>query len=60
MSATALPVLLRRSGRIGRLLLHLVWGVLLAGLAFPFLGPARRDRIILAWSRRLLAILGVR
>lgn len=60
VSAPALPILLRRSGRIGRLLLHLVWGVLLAGLAFPFLGPARRDRIILAWSRRLLAVLGVR
>lgn len=53
------PVLLRRSGRIGRLLLHVVRGVLLAALVFPFVGPNRRDRIILAWSRRLLALLGV-
>lgn len=60
VSATPFPVLVRRSRRIGRLLLHLVSGVLLAGIAFPFADPDRRDRIIMAWSRRLLAILGIR
>lgn len=55
-----LPVFLRRPLRIGRLLLHLLWGSALAALAFPLLGPARRDRLICAWARRLLAILGVR
>ena len=32
----------------------------LAGIAFPLLGPARRDRLIMRWSRRLLDVLGVR
>lgn len=54
-----LPVFLRRAIRISRLLLHVAWGVALAGLAFPLFGPAARDRIIMAWARRLLAILGV-
>lgn len=59
VTATPFSVQLRRSGRIGRLLLHVVWGVLLAGFVFPFVGPARRDRVIRAWSRRLLRIVGV-
>ncbi len=54
-----LPVFLRRIIRIGLLLLHLAWGVLLVGLAFPLLGPASRDRLIMAWGRRLLKVLGV-
>ena len=54
-----LPVFLRRPVRIGLLGLHLVWGVTLAGLVFPLLGPAQRDRRIMAWSRRLLRVLGV-
>ncbi len=45
--------------RIGLLLLHLVWGVALAGTLWPLLGSARRDRLITQWSRRLLRILGV-
>lgn len=59
---TAVPfsVLLRRSARIGRLLLHLALGVVIAALVFPLAGPARRDRIIMAWSQRLLALLGIR
>lgn len=55
-----LPAFLRRSVRISGLGLHLVWGVLLAGLIFPVLDSAQRDRRIMAWSRRLLGVLGVR
>jgi len=55
-----LPPFLRRTLRIGRLILHLAWGVTVAGLAFPLLKPAQRDRFIMAWSRRLLKVLGVR
>src|SRR5512138_2253123 len=55
-----LPAVLRRFVRTSLLALHLAWGVTLVGLAFSVVGPARRDRIIMAWSRRLLGILGVR
>jgi 1-acyl-sn-glycerol-3-phosphate acyltransferase len=41
-------------------MLHLGVGVVLAGLAFPLLRPAQRDRVIMAWARRLLGVLGVR
>jgi 1-acyl-sn-glycerol-3-phosphate acyltransferase len=60
MSLVHLPVLLRRFLRISLLLLHLVWGVAVAGLLFPLFGTARRDRFIMAWARRLLRVLGVR
>ena len=50
----------RRTVRIALLALHLLWGVLVAGLAFPLLKPARRDRFIMAWAQRLLRVLGVR
>jgi 1-acyl-sn-glycerol-3-phosphate acyltransferase len=59
VNATPLPLFHRRSWRIVRLLLHVVRGVLLAALVFPCVGADRRDRAILTWSRRLLAILGV-
>ena len=59
MNLARLPVFLRRFIRIGLLLPHLVWGVALAGLAFPWLAAARRDRLIMAWARRLLRVLGV-
>ena len=59
MSLAHLPVSLRRFIRISLLLLHLVWGVTLAGLLFPLTGPARRDRLIMGWARRLLRVLGV-
>lgn len=55
-----LPRFLRRAIRLSQLMLHLAWGVTLAGLAFSWFSPARRDRIIMAWSRRLLTVLGVR
>src|SRR5512139_426220 len=54
------PTPLRRALRIGLLMLHLAWGVTLAGLIFPLLGPAQRDRRIMAWARRLVRVLGVR
>lgn len=60
MIVAHLPVSFRRIVRIGLLVPHLVWGVLLAGLVFPFVQAARRDAIIKRWSQRLLAILGVR
>jgi 1-acyl-sn-glycerol-3-phosphate acyltransferase len=60
VSLAKFPLALRRAIRIGLLGLHLVWGVILAGLVFPLLGPARRDRSIMAWARRLLKVLGVR
>ena len=49
----------RRLARISLLATHLAWGVALVGLAFPLLDPAQRDRAIMAWSRRLLRVLGV-
>jgi len=55
-----LPVFLRRFIRIGLLLPHLIWGLMLAGWVFPLIKPDRRDRFIMTWSRRLLGILGVR
>jgi 1-acyl-sn-glycerol-3-phosphate acyltransferase len=54
-----LPVSLRRFVRISLLLLHLVWGVMLAGLLFPLTSTTWRDRLIMGWARRLLKVLGV-
>jgi 1-acyl-sn-glycerol-3-phosphate acyltransferase len=55
-----LPAFLRRILRLSLLALHLAWGVTLAGLAFSLLSPPQRDRLIMAWARRLLRVLGVR
>jgi len=60
VSLVHFPLPLRRALRIGQLMLHLAWGVTLAGLIFPLLGPAQRDRRIMAWARRLMRVLGVR
>ena len=60
VSLAPFPVSLRRALRIGLLMLHLAWGVALAGLLFPLLDPAQRDRRIMAWARHLLRVLGVR
>ena len=54
-----LPVCLRRAIRISLLVSHLAWGMTLAGLVFPLFKPALRDRLIMAWARRLLRVLGV-
>lgn len=50
---------LRRPFRLALLALHILQGVLLAALAFPFLDAARRDRVIAGWSARLLGVMGV-
>ena len=55
-----LPIFLRRAIRISLLVLHLAWGVTVAGLAFPLFQPSQRDRFIMAWAQRLLKVLGVR
>jgi 1-acyl-sn-glycerol-3-phosphate acyltransferase len=56
----AIRLLLRRSYRLVRLALHVVWGILIAGLLLP-LGTANfRDRLICNWSRQLLHGLGIR
>jgi 1-acyl-sn-glycerol-3-phosphate acyltransferase len=55
-----LPAPFRRVIRTSLLLLHLVLGVLLIALVFPLCRTAQRDRIIMAWSRQLLRVLGVR
>ncbi|HWR76183.1 MAG TPA: 1-acyl-sn-glycerol-3-phosphate acyltransferase [Thiobacillus sp.] len=60
MKLARLPVSLRRAIRISLLMLHLAWGVTVAGLAFSLFKPAQRDRFIMAWARRLLRVLGVR
>ncbi len=60
VSLALVPTFLRRLIRISLLLLHLVLGVTLAGVAFPLLRPAQRDRVIMRWSRGLLNVLGVR
>ena len=60
VSLALLPAFLRRLIRISLLLLHLVLGVTLAGVAFPLLRQAQRDRIIMRWSQGLLKVLGVR
>ncbi|MFZ0106523.1 MAG: lysophospholipid acyltransferase family protein [Thiobacillus sp.] len=59
MKLSRAPLTLRRSIRLGLLMLHLILGVALAGLALPLLKPTQLDRIIMAWGRRLLKILGV-
>jgi 1-acyl-sn-glycerol-3-phosphate acyltransferase len=41
-------------------LLHVVLGIVFAVLTFPWIGWAGRDAAVLAWSRLLLLIVGVR
>jgi 1-acyl-sn-glycerol-3-phosphate acyltransferase len=60
VSPARLPHFFLRTLRISLLVLHLVWGVMVAGLAFPLFKTAQRDRFIMAWARRLLRVLGVR
>ncbi len=42
------------------LILHLLWGLLVAVLLFPLLPAALRDALVRVWSRIVLRILGVR
>jgi len=57
---TRAPVLIRRIVRLALLTLHTATGVVLAALALPWLGARQRDTLIVAWSRMLLGLLGVR
>lgn len=41
-------------------MLHLAAGLAACALIFPWAAAARRDRIVQGWSRKLLAIVGVR
>lgn len=41
-------------------MLHLLAGLCACALIFPWAAAARRDRIVQRWSRKLLAIVGVR
>lgn len=43
-----------------RLVLHVLAGVVSIATVFPWASHARRERVISAWSRRLLAISGIR
>jgi 1-acyl-sn-glycerol-3-phosphate acyltransferase len=43
-----------------RVILHLLQGMATCAFVFPLAGPAMRERRIRNWSRRLLAICGVR
>jgi len=45
--------------RIGRMVLHLLAGMAICALVFPWSGPARRNAHIRRWSRQLLAICNV-
>lgn len=57
---TRAPALIRHIVRLALLALHTATGVVLAALALPWLGARQRDALILAWSRMLLGLLGVR
>ena len=45
---------------IAAALIHVALGLLYAVLTFAWIGPRRRDAAIIAWSRILLLIIGVR
>jgi 1-acyl-sn-glycerol-3-phosphate acyltransferase len=55
---TPLP-LPRRAWRATRVVVHVLGGVALTGVVFPFLSAPRRDAIKRRWSRRLLRLLRV-
>lgn len=50
----------RRLTRLTRLLLHVIAGIWQAAVMFQFYSMPRRDKVISAWSARLLKILGIR
>lgn len=54
------PPIYLRWWRLLRLGLHLLRGVLIAALVFPWLAPRERRPLIRRWSARLLAILAIR
>lgn len=45
--------------RIGRMALHLLAGMAICAVVFPFIGPEKRNVHVRRWSRQLLAICNV-
>jgi 1-acyl-sn-glycerol-3-phosphate acyltransferase len=54
------PISLRSGLRLLLIGLHLAQGAVQAGLLFPLAGDTGRRRLTRAWSRQLLALLGIR
>lgn len=52
--------LVTRGVRMTRVFAHLLRGLLIAAVVFPFLGPAPRRAAVRDWSASLLRLLGVR
>lgn len=50
---------MRAAWRLARALVHVLHGVLICALVFPFLGTAQRMQRVQWWSARLLALLGI-
>lgn len=50
---------MRAAWRLARALVHVLHGVLICALVFPFLGSAQRMQRVQWWSARLLALLGI-
>jgi len=42
------------------IVVHILWGMLVAGFLFPWLPARARDGLVRLWSRTLLAVLGIR
>ncbi len=60
MNLSRSPAFLRRLIRLSLLVPHAGTGVMLAALVLPWLRARQRDALIVAWSRMLLVVLGVR
>ena len=50
---------LRALWRLARVLVHALYGMAICAVAFPFVQPARRMRIVGRWSAQLLTVLGI-
>ena len=51
---------LRLAWRLARVAIHLVQGLAICALVFPWAAPGRRERITRSWSRHLLGICRIR
>jgi 1-acyl-sn-glycerol-3-phosphate acyltransferase len=51
---------LRAIWRVAITVLHVLLGALICAVAFPFIGPAPRMRIVGWWSAGMLVVLGIR
>ena len=45
--------------RLARMLVHVLWGMSICAVVFPWIGRGKRDWHIRRWSRKLLAICNV-